>query len=275
MRNPSTHEIPPSDPLAAFVALVWDSPVSGDRAGIRWDREVPSGSAHVAIRLSGEAIAVRGADGAVTRVAGPVFAGSRATWYERAAPGRTRSVGVVFQPGGAAAWLGIPMDELAGRHWSLADLLGRDAAHLIDRLRDSSDRVATLLAALRARAANARPPDAIVSGAVAELDADGGTVERAWRGSGFSRRHFIARFRRAVGLRPAEFLRVRRFQRAVRLASAATAPSWTRVAQDCGAYDQSHLVREFQAFAGMAPGAFRARRESKSLPSKPDVHRVR
>jgi AraC-like DNA-binding protein len=39
-------------------------------------------------------------------------------------------------------------------------------------------------------------------------------------------------------------------------AARSTRPPWTRLALEQGFCDQSHLVREFQAFAGIAPGAY-------------------
>ena len=48
-----------------------------------------------------------------------------------------------------------------------------------------------------------------------------------------------------------------RFQR-VQTASRVQAPNWADIAADCGYADQAHLVREFQALAGMAPGAWHA-----------------
>lgn len=68
---------------------------------------------------------------------------------------------------------------------------------------------------------------------------------------GWSARHLTDRFRAEVGLRPKEAARIARFDRArralrpgVRLAD---------LAAEQGYADQSHLVREFQAFAGCAP----------------------
>ena len=39
-----------------------------------------------------------------------------------------------------------------------------------------------------------------------------------------------------------------------------TRVEWSRVAADCGFYDQPHLVREFREFAGMTPSAYVAAR---------------
>jgi AraC-like DNA-binding protein len=38
-----------------------------------------------------------------------------------------------------------------------------------------------------------------------------------------------------------------------------TAPSWSALAQGCGYYDQSHMIRDFHAFSGMTPVEFARR----------------
>ena len=73
------------------------------------------------------------------------------------------------------------------------------------------------------------------------------------RHTGFSREHLIRRFREQVGLTPKAYGNIVRFNRALELARA-PASSWAEIAHACGYYDQSHLVRDFQRFAGRAPG---------------------
>ncbi len=78
---------------------------------------------------------------------------------------------------------------------------------------------------------------------------------------GYSQRHVLGLFRRWVGLPPKQYGRIRRFQQV--LGSAANGdgapppdPDWADIAADHGYYDQSHLIRDFQQFAGMSPGAY-------------------
>jgi AraC-like DNA-binding protein len=73
---------------------------------------------------------------------------------------------------------------------------------------------------------------------------------------GWSGRHLTDRFRAELGIRPKEAARIARFDRArrairpgVRLADVAAAHGYA---------DQSHLVRDFQAFAGCTPSRWLA-----------------
>jgi transcriptional regulator GlxA family with amidase domain len=75
------------------------------------------------------------------------------------------------------------------------------------------------------------------------------------RAVGWSERHLAARFRTEIGLTPKAAARVIRFDRARRMIPGC---SGAVVAATCGYADQSHLVRDFVEFTGLAPGAWLA-----------------
>jgi AraC-like DNA-binding protein len=71
-----------------------------------------------------------------------------------------------------------------------------------------------------------------------------------------------------VGLTPKQFARVRRFRTVLRRTRRESSQqphqrvNWALLAADCGYYDQAHLIKDFQAFAGVCPNAYlRARSE--------------
>jgi transcriptional regulator GlxA family with amidase domain len=73
---------------------------------------------------------------------------------------------------------------------------------------------------------------------------------------GVSRQHMAAQFRDKVGLSPKLYARIRRFRRATAALKTTPAPDWAQLALDCGYFDQSHLIHDFQEFAGSAPERF-------------------
>jgi AraC-like DNA-binding protein len=73
---------------------------------------------------------------------------------------------------------------------------------------------------------------------------------------GLSARTFIRLFVTEVGLTPKLFCRVRRFQRALRLARGGQPAGWAGIALDCGYCDQAHLIRDFRALSGFTPTEF-------------------
>ncbi|HEY6894743.1 MAG TPA: helix-turn-helix domain-containing protein, partial [Rhodanobacteraceae bacterium] len=85
-------------------------------------------------------------------------------------------------------------------------------------------------------------------------------VGEACRDMGLSERRFGSVFREHVGMSPKRYARLQRFRAAVESVQHGKRVEWSRVAADCGFYDQPHLVREFREFAGMTPSAYVAAR---------------
>ena len=102
-----------------------------------------------------------------------------------------------------------------------------------------------------------RRPPAEVCHAWHLLRASRGTARVAdvARAVGWSERHLAARFRTEIGLTPKAAARVIRFDRARRMIPGSNGAV---VAAVCGYADQSHLVRDFVDFTGLAPRAWLA-----------------
>ena len=106
-------------------------------------------------------------------------------------------------------------------------------------------------------AGGAGRPD-LVGRALGVIDTSGGAVridDLAAR-LGVSRQHLAAQFRTRVGLSPKLYARICRFRQATAALKTVPAPDWAQLALDCGYFDQSHLIHDFQEFAGSAPERF-------------------
>ena len=71
-----------------------------------------------------------------------------------------------------------------------------------------------------------------------------------------SQRHFIHMFQKETGFTPKLFSRIARFQRALNKIESIRCIDWFDVATDCGYYDQSHFIHEFQEFSGISPTVY-------------------
>lgn len=171
---------------------------------------------------------------------------------------------VTFRPQGAMAFLGLPLCELAGLTIPLRLLHNAN----IDRIEDAlaaaksfQERVAIIEAHLTATFLRRRkfaPSFARISDAISMINQTRGAVSvsaLAARAS-LSPKQFERVFAKSVGLKPKSFLRVVRFQNAIH--HAATAPDLllTALAHESRYFDQSHMIREFQALAGTTPRQF-------------------
>jgi AraC-like DNA-binding protein len=191
------------------------------------------------------------------------------------------TLAVRFKPGMAGLFLAAPLQALTDQRADIDLLWGRsDADRLADALwTDEAPERARLalierelLRRLRAGGANvansahsaeARRPAgalALVQRAVAALDGSGGAlrVEQLAAELGVSRQHLAAQFRQHVGLSPKLFARICRFRQATAALKTVPAgsPDWAQLALECGYFDQSHLIHDFQELAATTPERF-------------------
>jgi AraC-like DNA-binding protein len=180
-----------------------------------------------------------------------------------AAEGAASCMQVDFTPIGAHLFLGVPMNELTNRVVDTEDVLGRDR-NLVARLEATprwGDRFALLDAVIASRIGAARRPPPEILWAWRALEQTKGAVRVGTLAdrTGRSRRHLSARFREHVGLAPKTIARIIRFQRAVSLLQGGTGLSFVELAQECGYFDQPHLIRDFREFAATTPREFARR----------------
>ncbi|MBX3624792.1 MAG: helix-turn-helix transcriptional regulator [Rhizobacter sp.] len=218
---------------------------------------MPAGTFELVVNLHENRIRVFGADGQARHYAGMLVSGAFSQSFVVDTREHACMVGVHFKPGGARAFLGARADELADQHMDLAAIWSPVAA---DRLHDAlasapcaAKRFAILERTLRQHlvASLARRPFTI-----ALLSNPGAPIAALAQACGRSHRSFIDSFSAEVGMTPKLFQRVQRFQRAFALAAGPQAPGWAQLSLDCGYADQSHLIRDFVAFAGMTPGDY-------------------
>ncbi|WP_116204555.1 AraC family transcriptional regulator [Amycolatopsis circi] len=208
-------------------------------------------------------------DGCVDLVAGAgqVFvAGPDTTAWTSEFPPGTRLRGLRFQPGAAAAMLGVGADELRDSRISLTDLWNHRGATLADEILSGRDLADAMADVATDRAAQADPVvERMLAHLAAETAWDAEIPDRreslahdrsAWHAAKADRSERQARrlFTLAVGYGPATYRRILRLQRAIALSPAATTLADLAVA--AGYADQPHLTRECRALTGLTPGSY-------------------
>jgi AraC-like DNA-binding protein len=169
-----------------------------------------------------------------------------------------RSVTARLHLGAAEAVLGVPASATAGRIVALEDLWGDTATRrLLDRLadaHDTTDAAAILESAIAERFAIANGRRARAQLALHAADRlTSANVSAVAVDLGVSERHLRRVFREIVGVSPKAFVRLTRFDRALRAAREDGHASWASIAAAAGYYDQPHLIAEFRAIAGVTP----------------------
>lgn len=256
----------PGPPLSGFIDFLWS--LSDAPAHAR-ERIFPSGTLELVVNLADDEFRISGSpttEAPYHRLPGALVSGCYAAPFEFDTRAHAAVVGVHFKPGGAAQFLGTPPGKLADSHVALADLWGQQAIELRERLcsaPSARDRFQLLEHALRIRLARGRDPRGAVKHALTELDRPGIEVGRVTRELDLSRRRFIEIFTEDVGMTPKRYAKVRRFQRALTLATASPSPRWAELALASGYFDQAHLCRDWAELTGVSPSELVAQRQGR------------
>jgi len=222
---------------------------------------LPAVSAHLVIRLGGKPMRLFAgdADEVGEFISHSVIGGVRDAAYLKDSSDFAPTVGVVFRPGAAGAFLGVPTDSFAGSHTPLDAFWGQaEVENLRSELAEApalERRIEILEHALLRRLPRIRGVDpAIVQAALLLERRPVGKVATALD---WSHRHLIARFSEAVGLSPKRYARLVRFGRVLLRLERQPETGLAEIAQDAGYADQAHFNRDFRSFSGISPGEYR------------------
>ncbi len=253
-------EYSPAQPLRRYVRCYWAlrGIAPDDASSITGQPALPDGSPELIYNFSDPFEALNGrpklqpAEMLVGQIDGP---------FHLRPTGTIDLIGVRFEPYGAGP-LHPRMSSLTNTWLDLVkrpDPLLANVRQDLSRASDDATRVAYLDEILLRLTAERPEPDARVETAVRAIRSSFGTapLDRLAKLLDISPRTLQRLFATEVGVSPKLLARITRFQR-VFSAWNADPRSLSRVATECGYFDQSHLIRDFRDFAGEAPAAFLA-----------------
>lgn len=257
----------PGPPLNEFIEYLWL--IEGGQAR-RLEKILPCGANELVVNLKNNEINIHDAEDPdrYRRFSGAVLSGTYSQSFICNALQHEAIMGVHFKPGGAFPFLDTEASELTNAHADLADLWGRSAFELRERLCEAptpQQRFWTMEGVLKARLHDDEPRQSKMKFALKMFarKGNGNSIREVSRELGLSQRRFIQMFSSHVGLTPKLFCRIRRFQRARILAEKLGAPDWAAVAVTCGYFDQSHLINDFKEFSGSTPRIYSVQQHHK------------
>ena len=164
-------------------------------------------------------------------------------------------VGLRFHPGMWASQIGVEGDLITDRQSALEEFWGKRARALSARMENArtSDQCVSLLA----ESIGNNPAVTPLQRALAWMRAHRGVValDEVANQSGLSPRQFRRLCRQQTGLSPKLLARILRFRYALsRLRD--ERGDHAGLAADCGYFDQSHFIADFQRFSGRSPAVF-------------------
>jgi len=261
-------EFRPAEPLLQHVKCLWilegesTQPTSPERI-------LPDGCTEMVFHL-GDAFQQHSQNGTIDRQPLAMMVGQMKHHLLIQPTGKVSVLGVRFWPGGAYPFLRIPQHEIAERLVALDAVLGSFGPTLHARIADgtsSSERIRMVEQVLLARLSEFHKPDDRLSKAIQLIYQAGGCLPMDSLGKtlGVNARALDRTFNTRVRIPPKTLCRIVRFQRVFKLLEDRDAGlSWPQIALECGYYDQSHLIKEFKAFAGKEPTGYLAEQNPMS-----------
>lgn len=180
----------------------------------------------------------------------------------------SRMLIVAFKRGGGHPFYPFPMTEITDWVVDADAIFGNRFRRLRDHILHAAS-IETMFAlveqfllqcgsdALHAETAS-RCIDFALSNIVRQPDAAG--LQALSDTIGYSQKHFIDLFKRRVGVPPKQYLKIMRFQKAIREIERGRSVDWNRIARESGFYDQAHFIHDFRSFSGFTPGEYMSRK---------------
>ena len=170
---------------------------------------------------------------------------------------------VGFQPGGLYRFLGIPMNELlCNDAFNGEDFFGKEINEVNAQLREVVSFtemkliVEKFLLGRLNKLKQALPIDEVLSLLVNQRGLI--KIDQLASHACLSIRQFERVFKQRIGLPPKYFSRMVRFSQAWIIKEQQPNLSWIKIAYEAGYFDQMHLIRDFQEFAGVNPSVIEA-----------------
>ncbi|NTU20367.1 AraC family transcriptional regulator [Brevibacillus sp. HB1.2] len=239
-------EYMPSKSLANYIACYWTSEYNGEGIA-RMSRVIPDGCVDIIFNL-----------GATSVKKGAFLTGLMRTYEDMLVTEPQALIGIRFYVEGAARFLRYPVAIINGHHPHLQDIWGKEADEVIEGLLEASDtaeRIAWLEQELIKRLWMDDPADQLLLTSMNYLYEYRGSLSMAALAEkvNYSERTLRRMFQQQLGMSPKELGRIIQFQGLLQMLAKGTRTSFTDAALQCGYYDQSHLIKSFHTFYGVAP----------------------
>lgn len=257
------HRYAPSEALRPFVACLEVIEHNGPAHVARAQRVTPDGCMELNFNLGAPLLRIT-AEG-VQRLPEVYVVCRHARPYFVQRTGPAHVISVRFHPWGVPRASSMPVHELADLALDAVAVFGPEVRNVQAYLLTTTDTAAALarVEEFLLYTVRSRTTDALVADAARRLSGaqEAQAMHELPQRYGLSARRLQQRFQEQLGMAPKAFMRLMRFQRALR--GLHHGASCMDLAFDHGYSDQSHLVREFKAFAGVPP--FRYGREAHPL----------
>lgn len=165
-------------------------------------------------------------------------------------------LGVYLYPHAFAQLFRLPANELTNQYADVKSLFGKDGEILEEEIvlaSNNHQRAKLVSDFLQVRLKNVRAEYTTISSCITAIvnTYQTSSVKALADANFLSQRQFERRFKELSGFSPKLFLRITRFNSV--LHTAFQRKTLTEIGIECGYYDQSHFIHDFQKFSGFNP----------------------
>jgi AraC-like DNA-binding protein len=167
-----------------------------------------------------------------------------------------------FRPGTAWSFLHMPVLEIKNKVVDADLIFGNELLFFREALLESGSPELKFTVAekyLLKRIKNHFKIHPAISYCISRIGSDPSqtSIKEITYKTGYTNKHLISLFGKYAGINPKQYVSVLKFQQAVfALEKDPRHISWSRLALDCGYYDQAHFINEFKRFSGFNPSAY-------------------
>ncbi len=178
--------------------------------------------------------------------------------------GAYTTIHVILQPHALHSILGLNAAVLANGAVELAEFSAQPLNEQLMMAADVQSQVALLTEFLVAQRARVQQHDPLVTAGLHLIHQNIAaiSVKHLLPSLHLSERQFERRFQQVVGIPAQSYIRIKRFNEAVRLLKTGHFTKLTDIAHALHFTDQSHFIREVKAFAGLTPKRLRQKADA-------------
>lgn len=174
--------------------------------------------------------------------------------------GRINMISVVFHPVGVRLFFNLPINKLNNLRVTPKELQDKELEELEKSLTDTENNqlcislIERFLLKRLSRFAEYNLKR--IESSIHLINCGNTDVSLLANMACLSKKQFQRIFSEYVGANPKEFSRTIRFQKALHILEIHPEISFTRLAYQCGYFDQSHMIKEFKSLSGYSPREF-------------------
>lgn len=247
----------PSLPLSKFIKHYWTIESCIPSCQQHTQRIVPNGLVELLFYLGDKPVSC---DKIKSINENTIITGHLREFYDINVTGRLSLFSVLFKPHGLSMFFDIPVNELYNQNVPLQCLFKHDTAELEMKLYEANtfaERIKIIENYfLHLLTKNRKKYDFNrIEHSINIINRKRGVVNIDYLASEacFSRKQFERVFSHYVGTTPKQFLKTIRFQHSINEKSKNRTTHLTALSYQCGYYDQSHMINDFQKLTGMTP----------------------